>query len=222
MSALAMLENDDTEQAAETRSNSRNIFNSPSKITPSQRELRNGHTGRVIWLTGFSGAGKSTIATELERQLFRRGRQAYVLDGDNIRNGLGLDLGFSMNDRDENIRRVSEVAKLFVDAGFVCITAFISPLRDQRALARSIFPEGKFVEVFINAPLHICEGRDPKGLYAKARSNQINDFTGISSPYEHPINPEIEIHTDHCSVHEAVVKIRDYLEIQDSQMDPMI
>ena len=222
MNAVVELERTSIGMPAESSNRSRNIFSSPSKITPQQRELRNGHAGRVIWFTGFSGAGKSTIASELERQLFVRGRNTYVLDGDNIRNGLGFDLSFSLDDRDENIRRVAEVAKLFVEGGFICITAFISPLRHQREYARKIFPAGKFVEVFVNTPLHICEERDPKGLYLKARSNQITDFTGISSPYESPIDPEIEIRTDQCTVHEAVVKIRDYLENQDAQMEPMI
>jgi adenylyl-sulfate kinase len=203
----------------ETLPASNNIFFNHSKVAASQREIRNGHGGRVIWLTGLSGAGKSTIATELERQLFKVGQQTYILDGDNIRHGLGRDLTFSMMDRSENIRRVAEVAKLFADAGMICITAFISPSREQRAMARKIIPSERFVEVYVNAPLEVCEERDTKGLYAKARANKIPDFTGVSSPYEAPENPAIEIRTDLLSVAESVAKIRDHLNQKDSQLD---
>src|SRR6185503_3843738 len=158
---------------------SENIFWSHGKVTPSQRAIRNSHSGSVVWLTGLSGAGKSTIATELERELFNLGRHAYVLDGDNVRHGLCSDLAFSPDDRKENIRRVGEVAKLFSDAGIICITAFISPYRSDRQLVRKIVPEGQFIEVYVNAPLETCEQRDPKGLYAKARANEIKKFTGI-------------------------------------------
>jgi adenylyl-sulfate kinase len=215
MSAVAVLENPDVEINSESVVKSQNLFWSPSKVTPQQREIRNGHSGRAIWLTGLSSAGKSTIAAELERRLFKVGRQTYVLDGDNIRHGLGSDLSFSSQHRTENIRRVAEVAKLFVDAGFICITAFISPFRADRELARNIFPEGKFVEVYVNAPLSVCEQRDPKGLYAKARNNEIKDFTGISSPYESPEHPDVEIRTDQHSVNECVSKIRDLLDLKD-------
>ena len=219
MSAVAILENPEAESTAESAVKSQNLFWSPSKVTPYQREVRNGHSGRVIWLTGLSSAGKSTIAAELERRLFKVGRQTYVLDGDNIRQGLGSDLSFSAEDRVENIRRVAEVAKLFVDAGFICITAFISPFRADREIARSIFAEGKFVEVYVNAPLSVCEERDPKGLYAKARNNQIKDFTGISSPYEAPDHPGVEIRTDHLSINESVSKIREFLDMKDWHSD---
>ncbi len=196
---------------------SSNIYWSRGKVTSLQRELRNGHRGCVIWLTGLSSSGKSTIATELERELFNLGRHVYVLDGDNVRHGLGSDLGFSPKDRTENIRRIGEVAKLFADAGVICITAFISPYRDDRDLARKIVPPGKFVEVFVNAPLEICEQRDPKGLYAKARANEIKDFTGVSAPYEPPLRPEIELRTDQLTVAESVTRILDYLQVQDSE-----
>src|SRR5207302_5481926 len=176
----------------DTATKSDNIYWSRGRVTSAQRELRNGHVGCVIWLTGLSSSGKSTIANELERELFNLGRHAYVLDGDNIRHGLGSDLGFAPKDRAENIRRVGEVAKLFADAGFICITAFISPYRADRELARKLMPSGRFIEVFINAPLEICEQRDPKGLYAKARAKEIKEFTGISAPYELPPTPEIE------------------------------
>jgi adenylyl-sulfate kinase len=155
----------------------------------------------------LSGSGKSTIAIELERQLFNLGRQACVLDGDNMRHGLGSDLGFSHEDRKENIRRAGEVAKLFADAGVICITAFISPYRSDRELARAIAPQGKFLEVYLNAPLEICEQRDTKGLYAKARAGEIKEFTGISAPYEPPLQPEIELPTGHQTVGECVATI---------------
>ncbi len=194
---------------------SENIFWSRGKVTAQQREVRHGHPGCVIWLTGLSSSGKSTIATELERELFNLGRSVYVLDGDNIRHGLGSNLGFSPKDRTENIRRVGEVAKLFADAGVICITAFISPYRADRDLVRKIMPAGRFIEVFINAPLAVCEQRDPKGLYAKARKNEIKEFTGISAPYELPPNPEIELHTDQLSVPESVARILEYFQLQD-------
>jgi bifunctional enzyme CysN/CysC len=195
---------------------SNHIFWSRGKVTSHQRELRNGHLGRVVWLTGLSGAGKSTVATELERELFDLGRHAYVLDGDNIRHGLGKDLGFSPKDRTENIRRIGEVAKLFADAGVICITAFISPYREDRDLVRKLLPAGRFVEVFVNAPLDICEQRDPKGLYAKARAKEIKEFTGISAPYEPPQQPELELRTDHLTVAESVARILEYLQVQDT------
>ena len=189
-----------------------NIYWSQGTVTSRQRELLHGHPGCVLWLTGLSGAGKSSIATELEGELFNLGRQVYVLDGDNIRHGLGSDLGFSHKDRSENIRRIGEVAKLFADAGVICITAFISPYRADRELVRRILPKGRFIEVFVNAPLKICEQRDPKGLYAKARANQIKEFTGISAPYESPQRPEIELRTDKLSVQESVTRIIEHLQ----------
>jgi bifunctional enzyme CysN/CysC len=201
-----------------TKSN--NIYWSHGKVTTQQREVRNGHRGCVLWLTGLSSAGKSTIATELERELFNLGRHAYVLDGDNIRHGLGSDLGFSPKDRTENIRRIGEVAKLFSDAGVICITAFISPYREDRNLVRRIMPEGRFIEVFVNAPLEVCEQRDPKGLYAKARANEIKEFTGVSAPYEPPLNPQIELRTDQLTVAECVTRILDYLQLQ--EIDPTV
>ena len=202
-------------RSRDTHAKSDNIYWSRGKVTSRQRELRNGHIGCVLWLTGLSGSGKSSVATELERELFNLGRQVYVLDGDNIRHGLGSDLGFSPKDRTENIRRIGEVAKLFADGGVICVTAFISPYRADRDLVRKIMPRARFIEVFVNAPLEVCEQRDPKGLYAKARANQIKEFTGISAPYEAPINAEIELRTDQLSVAESVAKILDYLQIQD-------
>jgi len=198
-----------------TKSN--NIYWSRGKVTRQQREQRNGHPGCVFWLTGLSGSGKSSIATEFERELFNLGRQVYVLDGDNIRHGLCADLGFSPKDRTQNIRRVGEVAKLLADAGFICITAFISPYREDRELARKIMPGGCFVEVFVNAPLEVCERRDPKGLYAKARAREIKEFTGVSAPYEPPLNPDLEVRTDQLTVAESVAKCLEYLRQRDAE-----
>jgi bifunctional enzyme CysN/CysC len=192
---------------------SKNIFWTEGKITARQRAIRSGHRGAVVWLTGLSGAGKSTIAQALERELFHRAMHTYVLDGDNIRHGLNSNLGFSPDDRVENIRRVSEVAKLMSDAGTVVITAFISPYRMDRRRAREIALEGntKFVEVFVDAPLEVCETRDPKNLYKKARAGEIRDFTGIDAPYEAPEDPEIVVHTDQQSVDESVAAILEQL-----------
>jgi len=192
---------------------SQNISWTTGEVDRKARERRNNHRGAVIWLTGLSGAGKSTIATELERELFTMGLHTYVLDGDNVRHGLSANLGFSPEDRTENIRRVGEVAKLFCDAGVLVITAFISPYRDDRKLARSIMEEGDFVEVFVDAPLTVCEQRDPKGLYKKARAGQIPSFTGVSAPYEPPENAELVVHTDRQTVNECVTHIIDYLKV---------
>lgn len=162
---------------------------------------------RVIWLTGLSGAGKSTIANELEVALNARGKHTYLLDGDNVRAGLCSDLGFSDQDREENIRRIAEVAKLFIDAGLIVTTAFISPFRRDRELARKIIGECHFIEVFIDTPISECERRDPKGLYSKARSGLLKNFTGIDSAYEPPAAPNIHINTIEDSVAHAVSKI---------------
>jgi len=157
----------------------------------------------VVWLTGLSGSGKTTMATELERRLRGQGQRVFVLDGDKVRQGLCSDLGFSAEDRKENIRRIAEVARLFADAGLICIVAFISPYRADRARARSLLPSGRFVEVYLNAPLEVCERRDPKGLYARARAGQIQAFTGISAPYEPPLEPELELRTDKLTIEEC-------------------
>ena len=196
-----------------TVAKSKNIFWTEGKITPRTRAMRSGHRGAVVWLTGLSGAGKSTIAQSLERDLFQRGMHTYVLDGDNIRHGLTSNLGFSPDDRVENIRRVSEVAKLMADAGTVVITAFISPYRMDRSRAREIALEGnaEFIEVFVDAPLEVCEARDPKNLYKKARAGQIRQFTGIDAPYEAPKDPEIVVRTDQQSVDESVATILEQL-----------
>jgi adenylyl-sulfate kinase len=177
-----------------------------------ERALRNEHAGVVVWLTGLSAAGKTTIANSLERELFNQGRQVYVLDGDKMRQGLCSDLNFSPESRKENIRRAGEVAKLFADAGIICITAFISPYRSDRDMVRAMLPAGGFLEVFVNAPLAVCEQRDPKGLYAKARAGIIKDFTGISAPYEPPLQPEVELRTDKLDVAACVAAVA--LELQ--------
>jgi len=192
---------------------SKNIFWTEGKITARERALRSGHRGAVVWLTGLSGAGKSTIAQALERELFHRAVHTYVLDGDNIRHGLNSNLGFAPEDRVENIRRVSEVAKLMADAGTVVVTAFISPYRMDRRRAREIALEGnaEFIEVFVDAPLEVCETRDPKNLYKKARAGEIRDFTGIGAPYEAPEDPEIVVHTDQQTVDESVTTILEQL-----------
>ena len=192
---------------------SKNIFWSEGKITAGARAALHGHRGAVVWLTGLSGAGKSTIAQALERELFQRAMHPYVLDGDNIRHGLNSNLGFAPADRVENIRRVSEVAKLMADAGNVVITAFISPYRLDRQRARSIALEGnaEFIEVFVDAPLQVCEERDPKNLYKKARAGEIREFTGIDAPYEAPADPEIVVRTDRQSVEESVATILEQL-----------
>ncbi len=184
----------------------------PKPVSAEERARRDEHTGVVVWLTGLSAAGKTTLANALERELFEQGRQVYVLDGDKMRQGLCSDLDFSPESRKENIRRVGEVAKLFADAGIICVTAFISPYRSDRDLVRGILPAGGFIEVFVNAPLAVCEHRDPKGLYARARAGLIKDFTGISAPYEPPTHPELELHTDQLSVADCLAAIVSELE----------
>lgn len=217
-----ILEDSYPRRTAESLHKSQNIYWSHGEVTPEQRAARNGHPGRIVWLTGLSGAGKSTISTELERELFNLGKHAFVLDGDNVRHGLCSDLGFSPEDRKENIRRVGEVAKLFADAGIICITAFISPYRSDRDMVRKICKPGQFVEVHVNAPVEVCEQRDPKGLYAKARANEIKEFTGISAPYEAPEKAEIELRTDKLSVAESVARIIDYLNVSADDVDVSI
>jgi adenylylsulfate kinase len=172
---------------------SSNIVWHQGKITVTDREKLNNHAGVCLWFTGLSGSGKSTLSVEVESLLFQKGIHTYILDGDNIRHGLNKDLSFSDADRKENIRRIGEVAKLFVDAGMIVLTAFISPFRADRDFVRSLIPEGKFIEIFVDCDLATCEKRDPKGLYKKARENKIGDFTGLSSPYEEPKNPELVI-----------------------------
>ncbi len=165
----------------------------------------------ILWFTGLSGSGKSTIAGALEEMLYKNGNHTYLLDGDNIRHGLNSDLGFDEPERIENIRRVGEVARLFVDSGLIVLSAFISPFNKERAFVRGLVDEGEFIEIFIDTPLAVCEARDPKKLYKKARLGEIKDFTGIDSPYEPPISPDIHIMSDTISAQEASGQIFDYL-----------
>jgi bifunctional enzyme CysN/CysC len=189
---------------------STNITAVEHRIGAEERWRRHGHSGGVVWLTGLSGSGKSTLAIELERRLFDRGWQAYVLDGDNVRHGLSADLGFSPEDRAENIRRIGEVAALFAQAGLVVITAFISPYRSDRAMARKA-AGSMFREVYVSADLSICEGRDPKGLYKKARRGEIPDFTGISAPYESPERPELVVDTAGQTVEQSTENLTSFV-----------
>jgi bifunctional enzyme CysN/CysC len=171
-----------------------NIHRQKLDVDKTARRILNGHTSKVFWFTGLSGSGKSTIADAMASALHARGIRTYLLDGDNIRHGLNKDLGFSDADRIENIRRVAEMAKLMVDAGLVVLTAFISPFRSERDMARQMFESDEFIEVFVDTPLDICEQRDAKGLYKKARAGDIPNFTGIGSPYEEPEHPDITLH----------------------------
>ncbi|MCD8789036.1 adenylyl-sulfate kinase [Mammaliicoccus sciuri] len=191
---------------------STNITWHDSEVTKAQRQERNGHKSVVIWFTGLSGSGKSTISVALEKALFEQNITSYRLDGDNIRHGLNQNLGFSPEDRKENIRRIGEVGKLMVDAGVVTMTAFISPYEEDRNTVRDILEDGEFIEVFTKCSLDECESRDPKELYKKARSGEIKEFTGINAPYEEPSNPEIVIDTENESVEESVDKIVAYLK----------
>ncbi len=184
-----------------------NVHKQALSITRSDRERLNGHKGKVIWFTGLSGSGKSTIANALEIELHAQGKRTYILDGDNIRQGLNKDLGFTDADRVENIRRIAEVAKLMMDAGIIVMTAFISPFRQEREMARELIGPENFVEVFISTPLAVCEQRDAKGLYRKARSGLIPNMTGINSPYEAPGHPEIALDSSRRNVSESVEEL---------------
>ncbi|SFF61870.1 adenylylsulfate kinase [Fontimonas thermophila] len=196
----------------ETTVKATNVVWHPHHVSREERAAQKKQKPCVIWFTGLSGAGKSTIANALEGELYRRGYHSYLLDGDNIRHGLNKDLGFSDADRVENIRRIGEVAKLFADAGLIVLTAFISPFRADREMIRKIMPPGEFFEVYVHAPLDLCESRDPKGLYKKARAGQIKNFTGIDSPYEAPENPELTINTGELTVEQSVQKLLAFLK----------
>lgn len=188
-----------------------NVFQQVVGINKKDRQEQKGYKSFVIWFTGLSGSGKSSLANEVEYLLFKRNLSTYLLDGDNIRLGLNKDLGFLPQDRKENIRRIAEVSRLFVDAGIICISAFISPYIAERDLARSILDSEEFIEVYVKCPLEVCEIRDPKGLYKKARSGEIKEFTGISAPYEEPTMPEITIESHKTSIVEAAEQIVEYL-----------
>ena len=188
-----------------------NIHWQALEVDKTARRAMNSHGSAVIWFTGLSGAGKSTVANLLEKRLHAAGKRTYLLDGDNLRHGLNKDLGFTATDRVENIRRVAEVAKLMVDAGIIVLTAFISPFRAERQMARDLMAQGEFIEVFVDLPLAVAESRDPKGLYKKARSGLLKNFTGIDSPYEKPEKPEIHLNTDACTIEEAAERIYQHL-----------
>ncbi|WP_077623386.1 adenylyl-sulfate kinase [Sediminibacillus massiliensis] len=190
---------------------SENIVWHESVITKQQRQEQKGHKSMVIWFTGLSGSGKSTVSVELEKELYNRNIHSYRLDGDNVRHGLNKNLGFSPEDRAENIRRIGEVAKLMVDAGQVTLTAFISPYQEDRDQVRDLMDDGEFIEVYVKCSVDECEKRDPKGLYKKARAGEIKGFTGIDAPYEAPEKPEITIETDQQSLEDSVQVIIDYL-----------
>jgi len=182
------------------------------EVPREKRTEIHGHRGATLWLTGLSGSGKSTLSHRVERKLLERGCFAYVLDGDNVRHGLNKDLSFSADDRVENIRRIGEVAKLFTDAGAIVLTAFISPYRADRDRVRAIMAPGEFVEVYVAASIEVCESRDPKGLYKKARAGEIADFTGISAPYEEPTTPELIVDTGAADVDACADRVVAYLE----------
>ncbi|MED0585762.1 adenylyl-sulfate kinase [Bacillus subtilis] len=189
-----------------------NIIWHPAAISKSDRQSLNGHKSCVLWFTGLSGSGKSVLANAVDEKLYRKGIQSYVLDGDNIRHGLNKDLGFQTGDRIENIRRIGEVAKLFVDSGQMILTAFISPFREDRDMVRALFPKGEFFEIYVKCPLHVCEQRDPKGLYKKARNGEIKHFTGIDSPYEAPLSPDFIIESDQTSISDGAELIINALQ----------
>ena len=184
----------------------------PHHLSKEERAKIKGQKPCILWFTGLSGSGKSTIANAVEAKLYEKGKHTYLLDGDNIRHGLNRGLGFSNEDRIENIRRIGEVAKLFVDAGMIVLTAFISPFRSDRNRVRELVKAGEFIEVFVDTPLEVCEARDPKGLYQKARAGEIPDFTGIDSPYEAPKNPEIHLVNEGITVEAAADRVIDYLQ----------
>ncbi len=191
-------------------SKSTNVTWHLGEVDREKREALNGHKGAVLWFTGLSGSGKSTLANRVEAILHERGCHTYILDGDNIRHGLNSNLGFSDEDRQESIRRIGEVSRLFSDAGILTLTAFISPFRSDRATVRKLIGD-RFVEIHVQASVEVCESRDPKGLYKKARAGEIAEFTGISSPYEAPENPEVVMDTGELSLEDSAAKVIDYL-----------
>ena len=183
-------------------------------VTRSARASQKGQKPCVLWFTGLSGAGKSTLANLVEQCLYSNGYHSFLLDGDNVRHGLNRDLGFTDEDRVENIRRIGEVAKLMTDSGLIVLSAFISPFQQDRNLVRELFSENEFLEVYVDAPLHVCESRDPKGLYRKARSGQIKHFTGIDSAYEAPVNPEIHVRTNEQSAQQCAERVVQQLKLR--------
>lgn len=190
-----------------TSTQSSNTFWHHATVTRERRRAQNGHRSCVLWFTGLSGAGKSTLAHAVEEVLHQAGCRTFVLDGDNVRHGLCSDLGFGAKDRSENIRRIAEAAKLLTEAGVITMAAFISPFHADRVKARSLFPHGDFIEIYCSAPLEVCESRDVKGLYSRARAGEVPEFTGISSPYEAPANPELVVDTGISSLEECVAQV---------------
>jgi adenylylsulfate kinase len=188
-----------------------NIVWHHATVTRARREMQNGHRGAIIWFTGLSGSGKSTLAHAVEEILHQQGSRTFVLDGDNVRHGLCSDLGFSNKDREENIRRIGETAKLFMEAGVIVLTAFISPFRADRERVRDMIEHGNFIEIYCDAPIETCESRDVKGMYKKARAGLIPEFTGITSPYETPENPELTVNTGEATLNECVDQVMDVL-----------
>jgi adenylylsulfate kinase len=188
-----------------------NVFWHQGHVSRADRAERNGHKSFVLWFTGLSGAGKSTLAHAVEAELFRCGHQVMVLDGDNVRHGLCSDLGFTEEDRHENLRRIGEISKLFVEAGVIVLAAFVSPYRSDRDRVRSMLPHGDFLEVYCKCGLETCEARDPKGLYARARRGEVKNFTGISAPYEEPLRPELIVESDKESLAEEVARAMEVL-----------
>ncbi|MEI2663253.1 adenylyl-sulfate kinase [Rossellomorea sp. LJF3] len=193
-----------------------NIVWHESTVTKQHRRKKNGHQSFILWFTGLSASGKSTVANALAASLFNQGKQVYVLDGDNVRHGLNQDLGFNEDDRKENIRRIGEVSKLFIDSGQIVLTAFISPFRKDRDLVRSLVGPEEFLEIYVHCSLEECEKRDPKGLYKKARKQEITHFTGISAPYEEPENPEIVLDTEKNSIEQCVESL--LIELKQKQL----
>lgn len=190
---------------------SSNIVWHEASISKSERREKNHHHSFILWFTGLSASGKSSIANSLARRLFEQGNQSFVLDGDNIRHGLNKDLGFDENSRKENIRRIGEVSKLFIESGQIVLTAFISPYKEDRNVVRALVEEGEFIEVYVKCSVEECERRDPKGLYEKARKNEIKNFTGISAPYEAPDNPEIVVNSEQYSIEECTEQLINFL-----------
>lgn len=195
----------------ETNSNNQNIVWQQTKVSREDREKVLGQKGRVVWFTGLSGSGKSTLAIEVERALLEAGHAVYLLDGDNLRFGLCNDLDFSEASRRENIRRIAEVTRLFADAGIITLAAFISPYREDRNSLRERLAPGEFLEVYVDTPIAVCEARDVKGLYEKARAGEIKNFTGISAPYEEPLNPELRVDTSSIALKDATKLVLDYI-----------
>ena len=201
------------------RTTSSNVVWHHATVTRARRETQNGHHGVILWFTGLSGAGKSTLAHAVEEELHRRGCRTFVLDGDNVRHGLCGDLGFSNEDRIENIRRIGEIAKLFMEAGVIVLTAFISPFRADRERVRGMVEHGDFIEIYCDSSLEVCESRDVKSMYKKARAGQIAEFTGISSPYEAPESPELKVNTAGEELERCVQKVLDEIEWREITAD---